>query len=132
MNTGQAGGTRQVRLYQSLVRPHLLMGAERTATLWNGVAAVVIYFLTLSLPGIIAAVVCFSIVQTILRLMAKQDAQLIEVVRRARKWQDFYADGPTLDARYREIPSEQKISPWNQVLSRFVQRKGRAEYQRVP
>lgn len=124
-----ADGTRQVRLYQSMVRPHLIMGAERSATMMNALAALVIYFLTLSLPGIIAALVCFTLVQTILRVMAKNDAQLIEIVNRARKWQDFYADGPTLDAAYRDIPTDHKISPWNQLLSRFVtQKKGKPEH----
>lgn len=122
MADGQ-GATRQVRLYQSMVRPHLMMGGERTATLFNALAAVGIYFLTLSLPGILAALVSFTIVQTILRLMAKQDPQLIAIVSRARKWQDFYGDGPTLDAKYREIPSFQKVSPVNQWISRFVQHK---------
>lgn len=89
----------------------------------NAVAALVIYFLTLSLSGIIAALVCFTLVQTILRLLAKQDAQLIGIVSRARKWQDFYADSPTLDAKYRDIPTDHKVSPWNQVISRFVQKK---------
>lgn len=113
-------GTRQVRLYQSLVRPHLMMGAERAATAWNAGAAVAIYFLTMSVPGIIAAVLSFSIIQTILRIMAKNDAQMIEVVARARKWQDFYTDGATLDANVRDIPSAHKISPINQALSRLV------------
>lgn len=113
-------GTRQVRLYQSLVRPHLMMGAERTATMWNAGAALAIYFLTLNIPGIIAAVLSFSIVQTILRIMAKNDAQMLEVVSRARKWQDFYSDGATLDAKLREIPSGHRISPINQALSRLV------------
>ncbi|EGQ60422.1 hypothetical protein GGI1_00325, partial [Acidithiobacillus sp. GGI-221] len=36
-------GTRQVRLYQSLVRPHLLMGAERTATMYNAGFAMLVY-----------------------------------------------------------------------------------------
>ena len=113
-------GTRQVRLYQSLVRPHLMMGAERTATLWNAGAALAIYFLTMSVPGIIAAVLSFSIIQTILRIMAKNDAQMLEVVSRARKWQDFYTDSATLDANVREIPSGHKISPINRGLSRLV------------
>jgi type IV secretion system protein VirB3 len=117
-------GTRQAPLYQSLVRPHLLMGAERGATMLNAGIAILIYFLTMSVPGIIIAVLWFSIIQTILRLLAKSDHQLIEIVQRARKWQDFYADGATLDARYRDIPMQQKISPINKAISHFVTVKG--------
>lgn len=116
-------GTRQVRLYQSLVRPHLIMGAERQATIYNAFSAMIIYFMTMNVPGIIAAVLSFSIVQTILRILAKNDAQLIEIVARARKWQDVYKDSASIFAPTKEIPSTQEISVINQALSLFIRKK---------
>lgn len=116
--------TRSTRLYQSMVRPHLLMGGERSATLLNGGAAITIYFLTLSIPGIIAGVLTFTAVQTVLRILARQDPQMISIVFRARKWQDYYPDAPSLDAPVRVIPVEksQQASIWNQILSRFAKK----------
>ncbi|MEY2340949.1 VirB3 family type IV secretion system protein [Acidithiobacillus sp. IBUN Pt1247-S3] len=116
-------GTRQVRLYQSLVRPHLVMGAERTATMYNAVFAMVVYFLTMSIPGIIVAVSLFILVQAVLMRLAKSDAQMIGLVQRARKYQTFYGDAATLDAKYREIPQSQTTAPTTKLLS-MLSRKG--------
>lgn len=116
-------GTRQVRLYQSLVRPHLVMGAERTATLYNAVFAMVVYFLTMSISGIIVAVSLFVLVQAVLQRLAKADAQMIGLVQRARKYQTFYGDAATLDAKYREIPQPQTTAPATKLLS-MLSRKG--------
>lgn len=116
-------GTRQVRLYQSLVRPHLVMGAERTATFTNAVFAMVVYFLTMSIPGILVAVSLFVLVQAVLTRLAKADAQMIGLVQRARKYQTFYGDGGTLDAKYREIPQPQPLAPTTRLLS-LLSRKG--------
>lgn len=113
-------GTRRARLYQSLVRPHLLMGAERTATMYNAGFAMLIYFFTLSLPGIVVAVVLFVVVQAVLQHLAKADAQMIAVVSRARKYQTFYGDAATLDADYRDIPGPHRIPPTTKLLSWMV------------
>jgi len=126
-------GTRQVRLYQSLVRPHLLMGAERTATMYNAGFAMLVYFFTLSIPGIVIAVTLFILVQAVLQHLARSDAQMIAVVNRSRKYQTFYGDGATLDAEYREIPNPHPISPTTRLLS-WVAKSGasnRAKHQGI-
>ncbi|MBU2803638.1 hypothetical protein HF668_00330 [Acidithiobacillus ferridurans] len=104
-------------MYQSLVRPHLLMGAERTATLYNAVFAMVVYFLTMSIPGIIVSVTLFALVQAVLQHLAKSDYQMIAMVNRSRKYQTFYGDGATLDADYRDIPTPHAIAPTTKLLS---------------
>jgi len=73
-------GTRQVRLYQSLVRPHLLMGAERTATMYNAGFAMLVYFFTLSIPGAVIAVLLFMLIQAVLQHLAKSDAQMLSLI----------------------------------------------------
>ncbi|MBU2788240.1 hypothetical protein HFQ13_08490 [Acidithiobacillus sp. VAN18-1] len=104
-------------MYQSLVRPHLLMGAERGATMINAVFAMGVYFFTLSIPGIIVAVSLFVLVQAVLRHLAKSDAQMIALVQRARKYQSFYGDSASLDAKYREIPIAYVVAPTTRLLS---------------
>lgn len=126
-------GTRQVRLYQSLVRPHLVMGAERTATLYNAFFAMLVYFLTLSIPGVIIAIALFVLVQAVLQHLAKSDAQMIAVVNRSRKYQTFYGSGATLDAGYREIPNPHPIPATTKLLSWIARLGARkdAERQRI-
>ncbi|WP_241799190.1 VirB3 family type IV secretion system protein [Acidithiobacillus caldus] len=111
---------REVRLYQSLVRPHLLMGAERQATLLNAGFAMLVYFFTMSLPGIVVAVVLFSITQAVLQHLAKNDAQMIAIVQRSRKYQPFYGDGASLDAPYRDVPQFHTVAPTTKLLSWFT------------
>jgi len=108
---------REVRLYQSLVRPHLLMGAERAATMANAFFAGMVYFLTMSLPGAIIAVSLFTVTQVVLKILAKNDAQMIAVVSRSRKYQSFYGDGANLDALYRDIPTFHSPAPTAKLLS---------------
>ena len=125
-------GTRQVRLYQSLVRPHLLMGAERTATMYNAGFAMLVYFFTLSIPGILVAVALFVMVQVVLQHLAKEDDQMIAVVRRSRKYQTFYGDGATLDAPIRDIPNPHPIPVTTKLLSWFAKEgKKHAQHQRI-
>lgn len=120
---------RQVRLYQSLVRPHLLMGAERSATMINAFFAAVVYFFTMSLPGIIVAVSLFLVAQVVLVQLAKSDAQMIAVVKRSRKYQTFYADGASLDAPYRDIEQSQPAAPGATILS-WIGRAGTSQKNR--
>jgi type IV secretion system protein VirB3 len=108
---------REVRLYQSLVRPHLLMGAERTATLFNAVFAGMVYAFTMSIPGVAVAILLFVAVQSVLQHLAKNDYQMIAVVTRSRKYQPFYGDSATLDAEYRDIPEFHPVSPTAKLLS---------------
>ncbi|AEK57828.1 hypothetical protein A5904_05695 [Acidithiobacillus caldus] len=107
-------------MYQSLVRPHLLMGAERQATLLNAGFAMLVYFFTMSLPGIVVAVVLFSITQAILQHLAKNDSQMIAIVQRSRKYQPFYGDGASLDAPYRDVPQFHTVAPTTKLLSWFT------------
>jgi type IV secretory pathway TrbD component len=107
-------------LYQSLVRPHLLMGAERQATLLNAGFAMLVYFFTMSLPGIVVAVVLFSITQAVLQHLAKNDSQMIAIVQRSRKYQPFYGDGASLDAPYRDVPQFHPVAPTTKLLSWFT------------
>jgi type IV secretion system protein VirB3 len=127
-------GTRQVRLYQSLVRPHLLMGAERTATMYNAGFAMLVYFFTLSIPGIAIAATLFVLVQAVLQHLAKSDAQMIAVVNRSRKYQPFYGDGATLDGAYRDIPDPHPIPATTRILSWAAKlgAKKHVEHQRIP
>ena len=113
-------------MYQSLVRPHLLMGAERQATLLNAGFAMLVYFFTMSLPGIVVAVALFSITQAVLQHLAKNDAQMIAIVQRSRKYQPFYGDGASLDAPYRDVPQFHPVAPTTKLLSWFT-RTGKAK-----
>ena len=93
------GATRQVVLHASLIRPRLLMGGERTAVIYNLGGGLALYFVFRSLPSIIAAVVICTIVQGILVALAKRDPQSLEVNRRNMKYQHFYANAASLDAK---------------------------------
>lgn len=108
---------REVRLYQSLVRPHLLMGAERTATMANAFFAMMVYFFTMSIPGVVITLALFSVTQAVLQHLAKNDAQMTAVVSRSRKYQPFYGDGATLNAEYRDIPEFHPIPATTRLLS---------------
>ncbi len=92
------GSTRFERLHNSLVRPRLLAGGERQAVLYNGAFGFMLFMVTLSIPGIIAAVVICTIVQGILVALAKRDPQSLQVNSRNMQYQHFYATGATLDA----------------------------------
>ncbi|MBU2791327.1 hypothetical protein HF288_13810 [Acidithiobacillus caldus] len=120
-------------MYQSLVRPHLLMGAERTATMYNAGFAMLVYFFTLSIPGAVIAVLLFMLIQAVLQHLAKSDAQMIAVVNRSRKYQTFYGSGATLEAGYREIPNPHPIPATTKLLSWIARLGARkdAERQRV-
>lgn len=119
-------------MYQSLVRPHLVMGADRTAMLYNAAFAMGVYFLTMSVAGIIVSISLFAVVQAVLVRLARSDTDMIPVVTRARKYQTFYGDGSGLDAEYRDIPMPRSIAPTTRFLS-FLSAKGskHAEHKRV-
>ena len=91
--------TREVAVRQSLIRSKLLMGGERQATVWNFGIAFLIVIITEDLPGLLAAVAIAAAVQGLLVLLAKWDHQAIAVVKRARKYQEFYGNGASLDAK---------------------------------
>lgn len=116
--------TREVAVRQSLVRHRLLMGGERQATIWNFAIAFIIVIITKSLPGLLAAVSVAAIVQTLLILLAKWDPQAIAVITRARKQQDFYGNGASLDAEPSSIHGSGQ-APLALLLGRFRARKGK-------
>ena len=89
--------TRQVVLHQSLVRPRLLAGGERQATILNFGAAFALVIITRTLWGIGAAIVLSSIAQGVLVALAKRDAQALEVTNRSIKYQKFYDSAANLD-----------------------------------
>ncbi|MGC9216494.1 VirB3 family type IV secretion system protein [Acidithiobacillus sp.] len=110
--------TRPVVLHASLIRPKLLMGAERQAVIYNFSFAFVLVMLTRSLPGIIAAVVISAVIQGILVALAKRDAQSLQVNGRNMKYQHFYSTSASLDTE----PSEahvQKQAPIEYLVFAF-------------
>lgn len=123
-------GRRRVKLYQSLIRPHLLMGAERTAVLLNAAVAILVYFLTLSIPGIFIAIGLFTVVQAVLILLAKNDHQMIAILGRSKKYQPFYGDGSHLAAPYRPIPAPPDPIA-QKVVSLFNKRGKNAKHQGI-
>lgn len=99
----EAVSTRFEPIHASLVRNRLLAGAERQAVIYNGAFGFILFMVTESLTGLIAAFVICSIVQGILVMLAKRDPQSLEVMSRSMKYQHFYGTAPTLDALPAEV-----------------------------
>lgn len=109
------GSTRPERLHASLVRPRLLAGGERQAVIYNGAFGFMLFMVTRSVPGIIAAVIICTIVQGILVALARRDPQSLRVSSRSMKYQHFYATGATLDAPSAD-PHVAKQAPIDHLL----------------
>lgn len=111
---------RRAVLRQSLVRPTLLVGGERRATVLNFGMAFLIILVTRSVAGLLIAVFLAGLVQAILKVMAKQDSQMIETASRHLKYQHFYPSASGLDAEPSKPQHSEKVSPISLILSRFV------------
>lgn len=81
---------RKVVLHQSLIRPILLGGAERTLALVNGVIAAALIF---GIGSWQAAVMGFGFAVVVhwgLVELAKKDTQFFDIYRRHITYQDYY------------------------------------------
>ena len=81
---------RKVVLHQSLIRPILLGGAERTLALMNGVVAAGLIFGIGSWQAALLGIIFAVVVHTILVELAKRDSQFFDVYKRHIQYQDYY------------------------------------------
>lgn len=81
---------RKVVLHQSLIRPILLGGAERTLALLNGVISAGLIFGIGSWQAAVLGVIFAVVVHTVLVKLAKEDDQFFEVYKRHIQYQDIY------------------------------------------
>lgn len=82
--------TRRVPVHQSLLRPNLLAGGERTLSLLNGAISAALVF---GVPGIaskVAGIAFGMAAQWILVLVARRDPQAMDVYRRHIRIEKFY------------------------------------------
>lgn len=81
---------RKVVLHQSLIRPILLGGAERTLALMNGVVAAGMIFGIGSWQAAVAGLVFAVAIHSLLVQLAKKDSQFFDVYKRHIQYQDYY------------------------------------------
>lgn len=92
---------RTIPVRQSLLRPNLLMGGERTFVLLNGsLAAALILGVGTWSAAVIGALLC-SFAHWCLVLLAKRDPQMSQVFRDVLHQQLFYPAGAWVHARVR-------------------------------
>lgn len=83
-------GRRRIPMHQSLIRPILLGGAERTLALLNGVVAAGLVFGIGSWQAAVLGIIFALIVHMVLVNLAKQDCQFFDVYKRHITYQDYY------------------------------------------
>lgn len=81
---------RKVVLHQSLIRPILLGGAERTLALLNGVVSAGLIFGIGSWQAAVLGVAFAFVVHWGLVELAKKDTQFFDIYRRHIQYQDYY------------------------------------------
>lgn len=81
---------RKVVLHQSLIRPILLGGAERTLAMLNGVVSAALIFGIGSWQAAVLGVVFAFVVHWGLVELAKRDTQFFDIYRRHIQYQDYY------------------------------------------
>jgi type IV secretion system protein TrbD len=74
--------TRRIPIHQSLLRPNLLAGGERSLTLNNATLAAALVFGVGTIPAIATGAVVFVLFQWCLKMMAKRDPQAFDTYRR--------------------------------------------------
>lgn len=85
-----SSGPRAIPLHQSLIRPLLLGGGERTLTLINGVISGALIFGIGSWQAAVFGLFFAVAVQWMLVKMAKTDTQLFDVFKRSIAYQKYY------------------------------------------
>lgn len=81
---------RSVVLHQSLIRPILLGGAERTLAMINGVISSALIFGIGSWQAGMLGVGFAVVVQWALVQLAKKDTQFFDIYKRHVQYQDYY------------------------------------------
>lgn len=84
------GELRTVVLHQSLIRPLLLGGAERTLAMINGVISSALVFGIGSWQAGVLGVTLAVVVHWCLVQLAKKDTQFFDIYRRHVQYQDYY------------------------------------------
>lgn len=89
---------RKVVLHQSLIRPILLGGAERTLALLNGVVSAGLIFGIGSWQAAVLGIIFAVVVHGVLVKLAKKDDQFFEVYKRHIQYQDHYPAQASISA----------------------------------
>lgn len=90
--------TRRIPIHQSLLRPNLLAGGERTLTLLNVTLTASLVFGLGTIPAIATGLVLGMLIQWALVLMARRDPQNFDTYRRHIHHQRFYAGSAWMNA----------------------------------
>jgi len=83
-------GRRRIPIHQSLVRPILLGGAERSLVLITGVIAAGLVFGIGSWQAAVFGIIFALVAHMVLVNLAKQDCQFFDVYKRHITYQNFY------------------------------------------
>jgi type IV secretion system protein TrbD len=90
----------QHSLYRSANRPHQLMGVDREAVIWTAGYAAVIAVGWQNWRGIVVGIVVWSVVISLLRIMARKDPLLRTITFRHLSYRDWYpAKASTIGGR---------------------------------
>lgn len=81
---------RTVPIHDSLLRPQLLAGGERTLVLLNTILSAALIFGVGGLVGIVTGCVLGTTVHVMLVMFAKRDAQAFDTYRRHIHQQKYY------------------------------------------
>lgn len=82
---------RRLPIYRSLVRPQLLLGAERELVLVTGMLAAILVFAAQTLLALIMGVFLWLAGLYLLRRMAKADPEMSRVYVRHIRYRAYYA-----------------------------------------
>ena len=81
---------RRVPIHQSLIRPALVLGAERDLVLWSGLVAFLVGMGGFTLVSAAVGFLWWVCTVFVLRRMARKDPMLSRVWLRHIRQQDFY------------------------------------------
>jgi type IV secretion system protein TrbD len=92
---------------QSLLRPMLLLGAERELIIVSGMIAAMLMFSLGRIVAVVSGVVLWFVSLLIFQRMAKYDPQLSRVFIRHVNKRVYYPAHPSFAAPVREVPKQQ-------------------------
>lgn len=69
-------------IHRALSRPNLLLGADRELVLLTGLAAIILIFVVLTLYSALLGVAVWTLVVSVLRMMAKADPMMRQIYLR--------------------------------------------------
>lgn len=79
-----------IKVHSALNRPNLLLGAERELTLMLGLICTIMVFLALTWQTALLGIFLWTVLISLLRMMAKADPMMSKVYLRHLRYKPFY------------------------------------------